>query len=53
MSLKTLSLLVFLSIASFAAQASGKHASGHAHDGPSIGEPGLADKVSRTVTIDM
>ena len=53
MSLKTLSLLVFLSIASFAAQASGKHAGGHAHDGPSIGEPGLADKVSRTVTIDM
>jgi uncharacterized cupredoxin-like copper-binding protein len=53
MSLKTLSLLVFLSIASVAAQASGKHAGGHAHDGPSIGEPGLADKVSRTVTIDM
>jgi hypothetical protein len=32
---------------------SGNHGSGHAHDGPSIGEPGLADKVSRTVTIDM
>lgn len=53
MSLKNLSLLVFLSIASFAAQASGKHGGGHAHDGSSIGEPGLADKVSRTVTIDM
>ena len=53
MSLKNLSLLVFLSIASFAAQASGKHSGGHAHDGSSIGEPGLADKVSRTVTIDM
>jgi uncharacterized cupredoxin-like copper-binding protein len=53
MSLKTLSLLFLFSIASFAAQASGKHAGGHAHEGPSIGEPGLADKVSRTVTIDM
>ncbi len=53
MSLKSLSLLLFISIASFAAQASGKHGGGHAHDGPSIGEPGLAAKVSRTVTIDM
>ncbi len=53
MSLKNLSLLLFISIASVAAQASGKHGGGHAHDGPSIGEPGLADKVSRTVTIDM
>ena len=39
--------------ASLAAQASGSHAGGHAHDGPTIGEPGQADKVSRTVTIDM
>ncbi len=53
MALKNLSLLLFISIASFAAQASGKHAGGHTEHGPSIGEPGLADKVSRTVTIEM
>ena len=40
-------------LASFAAQANGTHAGGHGHDGPSIGEPGLADKISRTITIDM
>ena len=53
MSLKSLILLLFISIASFAAQASVKHGGGHAHDGPGIGQPGLAAKVSRTVTIDM
>ena len=53
MALKSLILLLFISIASFAAQASGKHGGGHAHDGPGIGQPGLAAKVSRTVTIDM
>ena len=53
MALKSLILLLFISIASFAAQASGKHGGGHDHDGPGIGQPGLAAKVSRTVTIDM
>ena len=53
MSLKSLILLLFISIASFAAQASVEHGGGHAHDGPGIGQPGLAAKVSRTVTIDM
>ena len=53
MALKSLILLLFISIASFAAQASGKHGGGHAHDGPGISQPGLAAKVSRTVTIDM
>ena len=53
MALKSLILLLFISIASFAAQASVKHGGGHAHDGPGIGQPGLAAKVSRTVTIDM
>jgi uncharacterized cupredoxin-like copper-binding protein len=38
---------------SLAAHASGSHTGGHAHDGPSIGEPGMADKISRTVAIDM
>ena len=42
-----------LLVVSWAAQASGNHAGGHGHEGPSIGEPGLIDKVSRTVTIDM
>ena len=53
MALKSLIQLLFISIASFAAQASGKHGGGHADDGPGIGQPGLAAKVSRTVTIDM
>ena len=50
---RTLFYAAALLAASLAAQASGTHAGGHAHEGPSIGEPGLADKVSRTVTIDM
>ena len=50
---RTIFLAAALLAASVAAQASGSHAGGHAHEGPSIGEPGVADKVSRTVTIDM
>ena len=50
---RTILYAAALLTASLAAQASGNHAGGHAHEGPSIGEPGLADKVSRTVTIDM
>jgi uncharacterized cupredoxin-like copper-binding protein len=50
---RTIFYVFALLASSFAAHASGNHGSGHAHDGPSIGEPGLADKVSRTVTIDM
>lgn len=42
-----------LLVLSVGAQASGSHAGGHGHGGASIGEPGQADKVSRTVTIDM
>jgi len=53
MSLKSLILLLSISIVPCAVLASDKHAGGHAHAGLSIGEPGLADKVSRTVTIDM
>ena len=49
----TIFLAAALLAASLAAQASGSHAGGHAHDGPSIGQPGQADKVSRTVSIDM
>ena len=50
---RTIFYAAALLTASLAAQASGNHAGGHAHEGPSIGEPGLADKVGRTVTIDM
>ena len=50
---RTIFVAAALLAVSLAAQASGSHAGGHAHDGPSIGEPGQADKVSRTVTIDM
>ena len=50
---RTIFVAAALLAVSLAAQASGTHAGGHAHEGPSIGEPGLADKVSRTVTIDM
>ena len=53
MSLKNLILLLSISSVLFAAHASDEHAGGHVHDGTSLGEPGLADKVSRTVTIDM
>jgi uncharacterized cupredoxin-like copper-binding protein len=49
----TIFLAAALLAVSVAAQASGSHAGGHAHDGPSIGQPGQADKVSRTVSIDM
>ena len=50
---RTIFVAAALLAVSLAAQASGTHAGGHAHEGPSIGEPGLAAKVSRTVTIDM
>ena len=53
MSLKSLILLLSISIVPCAVPASDKHTGGHAHAGPSIGEPGLADKVSRTVIIEM
>jgi uncharacterized cupredoxin-like copper-binding protein len=52
-SLKNSILLLSISSVLFAAHASDEHAGGHVHDGTSLGEPGLADKVSRTVTIDM
>lgn len=50
---KTIFCAWSLLAASWAAQAGGQHAGGHGRDSPSIGEPGLAAKVSRTVTIDM
>jgi uncharacterized cupredoxin-like copper-binding protein len=33
--------------------AGGNHAGGHGHDGDSIGKPGDADEVSRTINVDM
>lgn len=36
-----------------AAMASGNHAGGHHGDATAIGKPGKANKVSRTITIDM
>lgn len=38
---------------SSAALAGGNHAGGHGHEGEDIGQPGVAAKVSRTVTVDM
>ena len=38
-------------LAAFAAQASGTHAGGH--DAPSVGVPGVASKVTRTVNVEM
>ena len=50
---KTFFVAAALCAVGWTAQASGTHAEGHAHEGPSIGEPGRADKISRTVIIDM
>lgn len=50
---KTFFVAAALCAVGWTAQAGGTHAEGHAHDSPSMGEPGLANKVSRTVTIDM
>ena len=47
---RTIFVAAALLAVSLAAQASGTHAGGHAHDSPSIGEPGLADKVSHVST---
>ena len=48
----TLSILALACLAT-ATQASGTHAGGHSHDAPEIGRVGQADKVSRTVDVDM
>jgi uncharacterized cupredoxin-like copper-binding protein len=49
----SLALVLALSIAAPAALAAGQHAGGHGHADSSIGEPGKAGKVNRTVQIDM
>jgi len=41
---------VFLAMSALAA---GNHAGGHGHDNEAIGKPGVAAKVTRTVTVDM
>lgn len=48
----TLSILALACLAT-AVQASGTHAGGHSHNAPDIGRVGQADKVSRTVEVDM
>lgn len=47
-----LGMIAGLSLSS-AAMAGGKHAGGHGHEGEDIGQPGVAAKVTRTVTVDM
>jgi len=44
-------ILLFAGISS--AHASGTHTGGHGHDEAATGKPGQADKVSRTIKIDM
>jgi uncharacterized cupredoxin-like copper-binding protein len=52
--IQTLALGVIAGLSlSSAALAGGKHASGHGHEGEDIGKPGVAAKVTRTVTVDM
>lgn len=57
MKLKTIHTLALGMIAgltlSSAALAGGNHAGGHGHEGEDIGQPGVAAKVTRTVTVDM
>lgn len=57
MKLKTIHTLALGMIAglslSSAALAGGNHAGGHGHEGEDIGKPGVAAKVTRTVTVDM
>ncbi len=47
--------LIFCSLVSMAgvAHASGTHSTGHGHDDKTIGKPGEASQVNRTVNIDM
>ena len=51
--MKTRNALLLVSTVFFAvtATAAGSHAGGHAHEGSAIGEPGQADKVTRTVQV--
>ena len=42
---------VFLAMSGMSAMAAGKHAGGH--DDEAVGKPGVASKVSRTITLDM
>lgn len=48
----TLSILALACLAT-TIHANGTHAGGHSHDAPDIGRLGQADKVSRTVQVDM
>jgi uncharacterized cupredoxin-like copper-binding protein len=53
--MKVLNTLVILALAGFAASAaaSGSHTGGHEHGAASIGLPGQAAKVTRTITVEM
>ena len=53
--MKTNTLIAALAIALIAstALASGKHEGGHHADSNAIGQPGKADQVTRTITVDM
>jgi uncharacterized cupredoxin-like copper-binding protein len=55
MILRSILNLIFCSVVSMAgvALASGTHSSGHGHDNKSIGNPGEASQVNRTVDIEM
>ena len=48
-----LAVSVALACASLPAGAAGKHPGGHEHSDAAIGAPGKADRVSRTVAVDM
>ena len=50
---RTLAVLVSLACAALPALAAGKHADGHQHTDSAIGAPGQAERVTRSVKIDM
>lgn len=44
---------VFLAMSGMSSIAAGNHAGGHDHGDEAVGKPGVASKVSRTITMDM
>jgi len=44
---------VWLAMSGMSAMAAGNHAGGHGHGDEAVGKPGIASKVSRTITLDM
>lgn len=53
MKITTLIATLATALIASTALASGNHAGGHHADSNAIGQPGKADKVSRTITVDM